>query len=551
MSERESAVTQVADSSAVVRRLARYLSKRWAECVLSFVIGSACLLSLYWVFTVPILQNPDENSHIDYAFSIYSADRLLTVRQPPSEWNVHARLIEGVEGAAYDYISHEYTLYLIEATDFRRIRFHSDERVPPGYGTVSYYRNLDAAAPHSPAMVQDLRPQDNPWLITGYPFAYYAVLAIWLKLVSVTGDGPARLFFAARIFSVLMLALSLGLSYAILRELRLTKLRSLLLTAVVGFFPVTIFVSASVQPDTLTWTLMSICFYLALLLRRKVPTPRLVILLGIALGLLLVTKYHFYLFTLLPIVAMGGSELVFRRRAGKELLGFLAILLLPSVLLFAVQLWVVWGAPSITGSNLRYSTSGHLEGIKNAILAYYRGGMAFVSYWGTFGWTDTQLVIWSPSMQRRILHLLSGLVLLVMLLLLFRIEQVMTRLMMLARRGQWRFALRILFSDPLIHSHLIFSVFMIVLFAWHQNGFPAQGRHWFPYFLSGFLITTQVAPRALTHRITQAAVSGMLIIGLVTYCVVGNFYSIKAIKQRYYAPQQISQAESGFPSLTL
>jgi hypothetical protein len=533
-------------SPPVFRRLAEFLAHRWAECVLSVIIVSASLLSLVWVFTVPILQNPDENSHIDYAFTIYSTGRLLNVRRPPSEWNVHARLIEGPGDATYDFISHQYTLYLIDSTDFMRIRFHPEERVPPGYGTASYYQNLDRNAPHAPAQIHYLRPQDNPWLVTGYPFAYYAAVAIWLKLTSLFSSGPVGLFFAARIVSVFLLAWSLAFTYAILRELRLSKLRSLALTAIAAFFPVTTFISSSVQPDNLAWALMSLCFYLALLLRRKPANYRLLALLGTALGLLLVTKYHFYLFTVVAIIATVVTEHFFRRSSWKSLVSVLTALLLPSVLLFAVQLWVVWGAPSITGSNLRFAASGHLDGVKKALQNYYRGGPALLSYWGIYGWMDTPLIIGSPIMQRRILLLLSGLTLLVFLLVLFRWEQVITRLVVLARHGRWRMALRILFSNPLLHSHFIFSAFMILLFAWHEKGFGAQGRHWFPYFLSGFLITTQFAPRALTHRKTQAAVSAMFILGLMSYCVLGGYYSIQAIKKRYYGPQANAAISSSF-----
>ncbi len=527
------------------RELSGFVSRRWAECVLGLIILSATLLSLYWVFTVPILQNPDENSHVDYAFSIYSAGRLLNVRRPPSDWNVHARLIPGVAGAAYDFNSHQYTLYLIDSTDFMRIRFHRDERVPPGYGTTAYYKNLDLNAPHTPAQVQDLQPRDNPWLINGYPFAYYAAVAVWLKLLSLFSSTPVTLFFGARIFSVILLAGSLVLSYAILRELRLSKWRSLALTAIVGFFPTTTFVAASVQPDNLTGALMALCLYLSLLLRRKPVTNKLLVSLGVALGFLLVTKYHFYLFTVIAIIALVVSEHIFRRRPWKELLRALAILLLPSFLFFAVQLWVVWGAPNITGGNLRLATSGHLEGIKRAIVSYYRGGPALVSYWGTFGWTDTDLIIGSPAIEIRVLSLLSLLTLMVLVLVLFRSEQMITRLVVLARHGRWRMALRIFFSNPLLHSHFMFSVFMILLFAWHQNGYPAQGRHWLPYFLSGFLITTQFAPRALSHRKTQATLSALLLLGLMSYCAVASYYSVKAIDNRYYGPTGATVESSG------
>src|SRR3954468_13905904 len=96
----------------------KYLERGWSTWILGVIIISSFLLSPFWVFRVPILQSPDENSHIDYAFSIYSAGRLLSFHTPPSEWNVQARL--GV--APWERISHRYTLYLIDSTDFERIR---------------------------------------------------------------------------------------------------------------------------------------------------------------------------------------------------------------------------------------------------------------------------------------------------------------------------------------------------------------------------------------------------------------------------------------------
>ena len=506
---------------------------RWAECTLAAITLSAALLSTYWVFKVPIFQNPDENSHIDYAFSIYSADRLLNVRRPPSEWNVHARLIEGVAGAAYDFNSHQYTLYLIDSTDFMRVRFHANEKMPSDYGTASYYSNLNTKAPQGPVPGSALQPQDNPWLLTGYPFNYYLALAIWLKVLNLFSSGPVFLFFTARLFSVLLLVTSLILTYFLLRELHLSKRRALALTAAVGFFPMTTFISAAVQPDNLSWPLMSACFYLSLLLRRESSSIRNQILLGITLALLLVTKYHFFLFTAFPVLGLVLAEHLFRRRSLKEFLKTLSILTVPSVLLFAVQLWVVWGQ-QITGGNLRLSRSGWIIGVKNALVDFYRGGPALVSYWGTFGWMDTELIIRSPATQNRIIVLLSVITLLVLTLVFFRLEQITTRLVVLARRGRWRYALRVVFSNPLVNSNFVFSAFMVVLYAVHQGGFNAQGRHWFPYFLSGFLIATQFAPKALSHRRTQAAMSAILLLGLLLFCSIGSYYSIQSIKDRYY-----------------
>lgn len=524
----------------IFRGMWQRLLRRRAECVLAVIIASSALLSLFWVFEVPILQNPDEDSHIDYAFSIYSAGRLLSARRAPSEWNVHAR----VEGAAFERISHQYTLYLIDSVDFQRLRYHANEKLPPDYGTADYYRRLDLNAPLSPAKVTDLTPQDNPWMVAGYPFGYYALVAVWLKLLSLFSSSPVVLFFGARILSVILLAGSLVLTYVTLRELRLSKVGVLTLTAAVGFFPLTTFVSSAVQPDNLALFLVLLCFYCGLRLRREGGDSLWLLgFLGVALGALVITKYHFFLFTVLSLLGMLVSEHIFQRQAGMALLRKLTILLLPSVLLFGVQLWVYWGGG--IANNFKPATLTLVAGAKKAVLDYYRGGPAFVSWWGTYGWMDAPLIIRSPLVQWRVLILLSVLTPVVLVLTLFRLEQVLTRLVVFAGRGRWRMALRIVFSNPLVNSHFIFTVFMILLYAVTDNTFFAQGRNWFPYIVSSFLITTQYAPRALTHRKTQAAVSTLLILGLAFYCAIGSYYSIKTIRERFYATQPNSGETAG------
>jgi hypothetical protein len=522
-------------------RLRQGLARRWAEYVLAVIIASAAALSALWAWTVPALQYPDEDSHIDYAFSIYSAGRLLNMRRAPSRWNTHPR----VEGADFERISHLYTLHLIDGADFQRLRYHPHERAAPDYGTPAYYQRLARAAPREPAGPEDLGPGDNPWLVTAYPFGYYALVAAWLTLLSLFDEGPVVLFFGARALSVVLLCLSLVLVYATARQLRLGKWRSLALTAAIGFFPLTTFVSSAVQPDNLALTLSLLCFYLALKMRGRPGGRRLLAALAVALGALLVTKYQFYLFTALAVAGTVAGEHLFRRRPLRELLHDLTVLVLPSALFFAVQMWVVWGGPQITGSNLRLTARGQLTLLRDAVVDYYMGGLAFVSWWGQFGWMDTQLIIGSPQIQIRLNYLLLLLSLTVGALTLLRLEQVCTRLAVLARRGCARWALRAALSNPLLNSHLLFSAFMILLYTLTDNAFFAQGRHWFPYILSSFLIATQYAPRALTHRRTQAAFSALLVFCLLLYSAVGSYYSFRSVRERYYGAPAAARGADG------
>src|SRR2546423_5124197 len=536
--------SEAVTKSTVVARSWRSRFTHWRTAFLvAVIVVSVPLLSLWWVFNVPILQNPDENSHLDYAFSIYSAGRLLNVRQAPSAWNAHAR--PGLhEGAAWERISHQYTLYLEDFTDFERLRFHPEEKVSADYGTALYYEKLDRNAPRQPSGIPDPGPQDNPWLMTGYPFGFYALLAVWLSIIANFTDSIVSLFFAARVLSVALLPLSLLLAYATLRELRLGQARALALTAMVGFFPLTTFVSASVQPDNLSLALVLVCFYGGLLARRNKARPWVLTASGVAFGALSVTKYHFFLFTLLSVGGMLISEHIFRRKSGAALVRQIAILLWPSVVLLCIQRWIGWGGGM--ASSPRDPTLGLLTGIKNALVADYSGGAPFVSWWGEFGWMDTPLIIGSLDIQRRITLLLVALTIAIFLLTLVRLGQVIARLIALGRRGRWRWVGRITFSNPIINSYFGFSIFMILLYALTDNYYFAQGRHWFPYILGSFLIPIQYAPQVFTRRRIRTVLSLLMLLGLAAYCAIGSYYSIQAIKKRYYA-RPPTTTSSAFP----
>ena len=106
--------------------------------------------------------------------------------------------------------------------------------------------------------------------------------------------------------------------YQVLRELHWQKSRALLLTAVVAFFPLTTFVASSVQPDNLALLLVLLCWYFTLRLRRTdVNISRSYLLLGIALGALLVTKYHIFLVTACAVFATVLSANLIRKRTIK------------------------------------------------------------------------------------------------------------------------------------------------------------------------------------------------------------------------------------------
>jgi 4-amino-4-deoxy-L-arabinose transferase-like glycosyltransferase len=454
---------------------------------------------------------------------------------------------------------HPYTSYLIQVSGIAKIQFQPFARVPAGYGSPSYYGAVDRGAPRPhPGWA----PASTPILLPIYPFGYYALVALWLGLISRFTGSLVALFFGARILSVLLLTGSLLLSYGIARELRLKKWLALLVTAIIGIFPLTSFVSSYVQPDNLGLTLVSLSLYLALLVRRNPNQLGLLAALGVTVGFLLVTKYQFWFCVLVPVLGMLVTQQVLARggRAGwTRVFGWarmFALLLVPSVVLGLIQLWVTWKARSpysatlgskAVGGEVNYAAAHDalsqgmgpfvafvLAGISDAFNNYINGGVSFTSFFGYFGWMDTPLIIGSPETQQQIHTFSVDITLLVLALAVVRLGRVTWFLGRLARRRKWRGVARVAFHDPVLNSLFLFTLFMFFLYVMTNNTFGAQGRNWFPYILPLFLIGIVYAPKALPGRLPKLLFSRFIVLCLGLYAVVGAYSAVQSVSARYY-----------------
>ncbi|HKI30987.1 MAG TPA: DUF2142 domain-containing protein [Gemmataceae bacterium] len=499
--------------------LASRLRDHWHALALVAVVVGASALAVRWVFFVPIFQSPDEPEHFDYALCLNESRGLIHAEaSPPDEplaWHVHP-----------------YTSHLGERTALRKVAFHGDVRMPAGYGTPRFYEVVEEQAPSR----DSIRLSRAPALAGLYPFGYYALLATWLEVVRLVHDGPVGLVFGARLFSVLLFAASLMLSYAVCRELRLGRRLALALTAGIGFFPLATFVSSYVQPDNLGFTLVSLCFYLSLRLRKRPDSGGLLAALGVALALLLVTKNHFYLCALLPTVALVAARLWAGGAGVRGWLRSAGLLLLPSLPTGLVHLWVVSGVTNYFADPAPYRgfTATVLGGVARAARNFYAGG-THQSFWGTFGWTDAPLVIHDDTTTAGVRLVIHALAWGLLALSLVRLGQVAVRLVRLGRRGKGRAAVRVALSNVPINSYFLFTVLMFVLYVRLDNRFGAQGRNWLPFLLPIFLTGIVYAPRALVLRRAGRACGRALLVGLLLFDVVGEYYALKTIERRYYA----------------
>jgi 4-amino-4-deoxy-L-arabinose transferase-like glycosyltransferase len=515
------------------RAAARDLDQRTTRLILAAIIAAATAIAVAWALTVPIFQSPDEELHFDYALDIYSAHGLLNGRD------------RALESAPVG-LTHPLSRYLQQRTGFLSVRFHDWVKAPPGYGTAAYYASLDADAP--PADMGP--PHEDPYLLARYPFGYYALVAAWIALLDPFTKSAVALFFWARLFSVVMQAPSLLLTYAIGRELRLRRAASLLMTALVAFLPLNAFVSSYVQPDNLARLLVAAALYAALIVRRKPRNQLAIALLGISLGSLLVTKYQFYVCVLLPVLLMLAV------RAGhgswlrwKPLMLFVA----PSLLLGAVQLWVS------LGSHATYIGSQSVESQWNfasLIGAFDKGPLQFAGYlasmlivmfidfyflgvtnsgfWVVFGWQDVRLSFGPPLLDLAIRAVIAMATLFVLLLALIRLRQVIRGLVGLSRRRGWRIAVAVAGSNPVLNSYFAFAAFMGGLYVVTGDSFGAQGRNWFPFLLSAFLVPYVYAPKSITQPRLRCWFPTVVVAAIAVFCVAGGAVALPALRHRYY-----------------
>ena len=505
----------------------RRLKTSWTSAALVLLMAAVAVLCLRWVFLVPIFQAPDEDEHLDYALAIYQTGGLFGLHDQPDfrPGNVHP-----------------YTRYLVERTSTRALPFHLELKMPADYGTRPYFATLDRERPAG-ATLQVERPPSLAWV---YPFGYYALLAGWIALLTHLRDSLVFVFFGARVLSVALLMGTLAAVYGTARELRYGRGFSLWLTGLIGFFPLTTFVASYVQPDNLSFTLVSLCFYLTLRARRQLDRDGVFILLGLALGGLLITKVHYFIVTVIPAGAMLGLELWCAGIGLRRSVRLSAALGVPSLLTGSAYVATVWGSHNYFAAPAPHADGALfvLTGFGKAFQDFFLG-TTHRSFWGKFGWLDTPLVIGTPSIDRVIRAVLKTATLGILVLTLVRFSRVAAAVLRLLRRGHWRRGLRLTLAHPVLNSYFLFTALMFFLYIRLENRFGAQGRNWLPLLLPIFLTALTYAPRALPGRRRQFWLRAAVMTGLTLYTALGAIFALRSIQTRFYDPPAACRYNEG------
>jgi len=512
------------EAGSVERPAAARGHRYWPMAILGTIVVGAMALAAVWVFLVPIDQAPDEPGHWDYALCLWEHGGIYRV-SPPKEGQKRS-------GPIAVALIHPQGRHMWFASEGSVTFRSSSTRAPADYGKPAFFARLNHTAPDR--ATGDYRTP--PTYVPLYTYGYYGLLALWIGTVRQLTTNIVTLFFACRLFNTALLGPTLILCYGIMRELHFKATYALALTALVGFFPMTTFVAAYIQPDNLALALCSLCWYLALVSRRRPGDMRLLACLGAALGALLVTKQHFYLCCLLTIGPMLAVAAWKQKWSWRRWFAATACFIGPSIGFGSVYVWSIWGTEPYYSEGTAYEGPMLLaiaERFESAFLDFY-SGTTHQSFYGIFGCLDTPLIIGSRRTTQVIMLFVQAVSYLVILLTLWRLEQVGSRLIRLWRRGRRGMAITMACSNPVVNSYFLFTVFMFALYIRTNNHFGAQGRNWLPFMLPIFLTSLTYAPKALSLRPTRALAAGALTVGLVGFTALGALYGPRTIIHRYY-----------------
>lgn len=502
------------------------MSSRLSNLLLAAILLVSAAVALAWVFFVPILEAPDETVHFEYSTALYSAGGLVAPRDAAWLTIPAGRTIP-------------YPKAMEDQAAVAVIAEKPDVKAPATYGSAAYYESVDrgVASTGSPGQLFD------PPLLRYYPFGYYLLDAAFMGVTSLFTRSPVALFFAARVLSAALLVPSLLFTYLLLLRLACGKKLALALTGVVGLFPMSSMMASSVQSDNLSFMLVTLSLLAGLELRLRPHHRGWMAVLGMALGALLVTKVHYFAIVVFAVLAMLITQRLDRRDSRGWALDS-GLLALPSAVLEAVQVWTQWGAPPLIAAgqlgelpNYRQALAGGPQAI--ASYAWHIStfnfldntfGREFGSFWGVFGWVDTPLVLGSSAVTVAVWLLIAGMSIGLLGCTLIRLCQVLYRLARLTRRGRWRRALRIAFSNPVAIAYFLLAGFLFTV-----EGYPGvQGRYYFPLLPAVFWVAIKYAPRALPGKFGPALFR-MQVVGLVAYTIVGAVFAFPTISARYYA----------------
>ncbi|MFL7793581.1 MAG: DUF2142 domain-containing protein, partial [Anaerolineae bacterium] len=339
------------------------------RCLLLTILGLTLIKGILWSAIVPAWQAPDEHSHFSVVQFIAEFGKL-----PGPEDD--AKVSEEI---------HQSTVLL----DLWRIAFHPKEQ------TV-FSSGLDGP---SESLIRDiswetrLAPSRQESTAMHLPPLYY-ILGAGVYRLTYRGSILTRLF-AVRQVSVMLALITVWLAYRTTRLVFPTNAAmQVTIPILVSFHPMFTFLGAVVNTDIMLIMLSSWATYLLLLIIHSGFTIKRAAVLGLVLGLGMLTKPQIW-FLFAPLAVVTLLE-IFRRRISVH--RTLLLLTLLVVICLTIAGWSLIRNQRLN-ENIFYSPrvsryTPHLDASLVEFLWTYEqrlAGELFRGYWGVFGWLDTPM----------------------------------------------------------------------------------------------------------------------------------------------------------------
>ncbi len=481
------------------------------------VVGAIVLVSfiatILWALTFPIMLAPDEDNHYDYAVTVFTLRRGMV----PSENRVGRD-------------THPVVKYLLAATRARILKVDPYVRLGPHELTLAHIRDIDRRAPITTR--ENLLADPGlkiPYVSRAYPIGYYALAAAAIAIASfLTGGSAVWEFLAVRILSATFLVPTLIFTWLALRELKVGSIRSLVLLALIAFFPVTIWTFGSVQPDTLAAPLCAISTWVALRLRKRILDRKLYALLCVSLALLAIVKPHYLVAEIIPIFALIVTRLPLMKRPLTSVALLTALFAFPAASFASVYdtLRVQSAATGFcdttrmigSAKTLSEASSFVYDGIAAVVQDGFRGGIGLNSFWLTYtAYRNRTLIVGNESLTAGLLVLIPIATSILAVASLWLLLRNAFRIFVISRRRSLLTAFKIMTSNVVINSYLAFLVIFTGVEIYVDGYMPVQGRYFLPYLGSIWLLALVRAPRVLGRRPGEAVTKRLLVLlGLFT-----------------------------------
>lgn len=496
--------------------------------LLASIVVVSIGIGLIWMLLVPFFQEPDENSHFDYAYQLYSVGRPYHVKDPTCARDVTPAV-----------------RYLERASDFYGLRFIADARVPKGYGNRGYFRTVDASAP-APANGVPLPGSDTPCVMFTYPAGFYAIVAGVIGLADrASGGSLVSELYAARSIGIACLALTLPLCYRLLRDSGVTARNALIGTAAIGIFPLTSWVSAYVQPDNLTFTGVTLALLAALRLKSRPCDTFASVALGVVLSLLAFVKQPYAGVVYLTSAALVLSGIRHARSLPRRFIAVAFVCVIPLLALrmatFATPVGSIRVAHNLAptaalpAAATTFGAAGQIVvEAWRALGDAYVSGISFRRFWDSFGWTDVSY-FHNVRFAFVIETVIGSLSCVVLLSFLARQWRVCRRIVRVALRRSAARALELACGDVVLNTYVLWTALLIVVCAASRGTWTLQGRYWLPVLAPMMVILVGRAPRALPIYIRSRAAT-LAACAMLGYSVASAPFALTAAYARYYRP---------------